>query len=64
MLKLKALLSIATAAAVLALAGTAQAQVRLQPGMNAPGTVFHANPFTCWTDEGYGRRGSCSTGGL
>ncbi len=62
MLKLKALLSIATAAAILAFAGTAQAQVR-HPGLS-DGGIFMQNPFKCSTDEGYGRRGTCDTGGL
>lgn len=64
MLKLNTLLSIAAAAAILALAGTAQAQVVHQPGMTDGGIFMQANPFTCSTDLGYGRRGSCSTGGL
>lgn len=64
MLKLNALLAIATAAAILAFAGTAQAQVRHLPGMTDGGIFMQANPFSCSTDEGYGRRGSCNTGGL
>ncbi len=63
MLKWNRLLSIAIAAAILASAGAAQAQVRRDSGLAGSG-IWSANPFQCQTDEGYGRRGSCDTGGL
>lgn len=59
MLKRNRLLSIAIAAAILASAATAQAQVRRDSA-----GIWSANPFQCQTDEGYGRRGSCDYGGL
>lgn len=63
MLKWNRLLSIAIATAILASAATAQAQVRRDSGLAGAG-IWSANPFKCQTDEGYGRAGSCDTGGL